>query len=217
MRAQRRYRATRRDASTRALPLLLLCVSLVPGAARAAPAPDEAPAEEPADPDAELLKRVSELYLKGRALFESSEFNAAIELWAQAYAELPLSERFTSQRSRLLLELASAHMRAYEVDGELTHVRKAEPLFVEYLATLDASDASTTATREMVAEQRARVQAILEEERRREAARAAAERDAAARLAAERERRPSEPRSASASRRPRPATGCSRRAPARPC
>ena len=125
-----RIRAARPDAPRR-VPLSLpssLCIFLslysVLNTAAAQPASDAevppAPANdsEAAEPDAgetaaqEIASRVGELYREGSARFEASDYNAAVELWTQAYALLPDDDRFLRQRSRLLLELASAHMRA---------------------------------------------------------------------------------------------------------
>lgn len=131
-------------ASRRAI-CLALCLVASPGvAASAAPPVDGAPTNEAGARDCScedqlsvdecVLARAVELNGQGQEKFEAGDYAGAIEVWEEAIILLP-----ESRRVRLAAPLAYAHARAYEVDGELDHLRAARELFTAHLDNLDAS------------------------------------------------------------------------------
>lgn len=123
-----------------------------------------APAKDP------VLDKVSKLAQEGQTRFETADFAAAIELWTQAYAELPDDPTYAKRRNVLAYQIAKACIEAYTLDPkDLVYLRKAERLFDNYLATVDPGDQRT----------REKVEGTLAELR--EKIRLADEREAAAR------------------------------------
>jgi hypothetical protein len=114
---------------------------------------------EPGDP----MPRVGELFRDGQDRFETSDFEGAIELWTEAYEELPDGPEHAPTRALLLANIAQAHVRAHAVGGGIDHLRRADALYTEYLTMIDAAD---TQTRETVEAERERIAAILAEHER---------------------------------------------------
>ncbi len=125
-------------ASTRGLATVLaLGLALSSTELRAAPA-SAAPAGE------QVLDKVSKLAQEGQTRFDTADFAAAIELWTQAYAELPDDPTYGKRRNVLAYQIAKACLEAYTLDPkQFIYLRKAERLFDNYLATVDAKDTST--------------------------------------------------------------------------
>ena len=113
--------------------------------AGAAPPADAPPTDEATDQDCDcdeqlsvdecVLARAIELNGQGQEKFEAGDYDGAIEVWEEAIILLP-----EAKRVRLAAPLANAHAKAYEVDGELAHLRKAQELFTAHLENLDASN-----------------------------------------------------------------------------
>jgi len=123
-----------------------------------------------------VLDRVSKLAQDGQTRFETADFAGAIELWTNAYAELPDDPKYSKRRNVLAYQIAKACIEAYTLDPkQLVYLRKAERLFDNYLATIDAKDKTT----------REKVEGTLTELR--EKIRLAEEREAAAEAAAREE------------------------------
>lgn len=117
-----------------------------------------------------VLDKVSKLAQDGQTRFETADFAGAIELWTNAYAELPDDPKYSKRRNVLAYQIAKACIEAYTLDPQqLVYLRKAERLFDNYLATIDAKDKTT----------REKVEGTLTELR--EQIRLAEEREAAAR------------------------------------
>jgi len=123
-----------------------------------------------------VLDKVSKLAQEGQTRFETADFAAAIELWTQAYAELPDDPRYGKRRNVLAYQIAKACIEAYTLDPkQRVYLRKAERLFDDYLATIDTKDQTT----------RTKVEGTLTELR--EQIRLAEEREAAVEAAAREE------------------------------
>lgn len=142
-------------------------------------APSASAAEPPPPPPSaseDVLSRVGELFRSGQDRFETSDFDGAIELWTRAYEELPDGPEHQAIRAMLLANLAQAHVEAHAIDGDLEHLRRADGLFVSYLAMIDPQDVQT---HETIEAERRRIAGILERAQQREqeqAARSEAER-----------------------------------------
>jgi len=80
--------------------------------------------------------RVASLINAGQALFDTADFTGAIDKWTQAYAELPDSPDILTARNLLTYQIAQAHIEAHAIDGQPTHLRKAERLLSRYIEGL---------------------------------------------------------------------------------
>lgn len=154
--------------------LALLCTRLHAPAPGFVLQPAAPPAAEGA-PEEMSIEEVGALFERGQDLFETSDFAAAIELWTRAYAGLPDDPRYAATRALLMANIAQAHVEAHAMDGEIDHLRHADRLFEQYLATIDPDDeetrASVEAERRQIAEALARHDAELEAARANEDAR----------------------------------------------
>jgi tetratricopeptide (TPR) repeat protein len=115
----------------------LLTHGVVASVAHAAP-------EQQPDDDADQPQDARDLIAAGFVQFELADYDAALELWEQAYAQLPVSTR-----GQLAVPLANAHVRAYEGDSDPEHLLKAKALFNDHLETLDTDDEELRATIEI--------------------------------------------------------------------
>lgn len=100
-----------------------------------------APAASADMSSAERLERARSLYERGRGKFETFDYVGAIELWTQAYAELPETDEFASIRAKLMFNIAAARLSAFEIDDKIAHLRQAKRLMDIYVESLgDAND-----------------------------------------------------------------------------
>jgi hypothetical protein len=97
-----------------------------------------AQAAGPARGDKKALDEASELYKQGKTKFEMAEYNAAIDLWKEAYAKLPEGEESRAIKNDLVYNISEAQVRAYEIDRDPTHLRKARVLLSDYLRNHEA-------------------------------------------------------------------------------
>jgi hypothetical protein len=95
----------------------------------ALPAVDE-PAEDPA------LARARELYEQGEARFATADYFAAIELWTQAFTMVPDTADSARIQAELIYDIATAREKAFEVSGDITHLRQAKLLMEDYVETI---------------------------------------------------------------------------------
>ncbi|MCB9706532.1 MAG: hypothetical protein H6711_32095 [Myxococcales bacterium] len=132
-------------------------VSLVLALSVAAGAPVTAHAEEP-------LTEARNLYQRGTAKFETADYAGAIELWTDAYAMVPATPETVEVKVLILYNLATAHEKAFEVDGEPSHLRQSLILLDGFEGSLEAvyDDAEAIASeRARIDERRAAVKAQL--------------------------------------------------------
>jgi hypothetical protein len=116
----------------------VLCVASMPVHA-SAPAPE--------------VERARELFDQGARKYEVADYAGAIELWTRAYERLPVREDTAKTRQLLRRNIGQAHVRAYEVDRDATHLRQARALLQGYLDNVDPAsvdDAALQADRERV-------------------------------------------------------------------
>jgi hypothetical protein len=132
------------------------------GSSEASPPPSSAPED--------VLTHVGELFRGGQDRFETKDYKGAIEQWNRAYEELPDGPEHQAIRAMLLANLAQAHVEAHAIGGDLEHLRRADGLFVSYLAMIDEADEQTHDT---IDAERRRIAGILAEaEEQQRAARA---------------------------------------------
>jgi tetratricopeptide (TPR) repeat protein len=99
---------------------LALCVSLaVPQIAWAA----EPPAEE--TPEARARRK----YNEGSALYSAADYNGAIKAFTEALAIVTAEVDSPEVRGALLLNLAKAHVNAYQIDDDVSHLRQAKEIY----------------------------------------------------------------------------------------
>ena len=91
-----------------------------------------APEDDPA------LAQAEALYREGQGKFETADYDAAIELWTEAYTGVPKEPAYMRIRVLLLYNLATAQERAYEVDQDPRHLRQAQILLSNFERSLDA-------------------------------------------------------------------------------
>lgn len=114
----------------------------VAGPAEALPSVEEDPVQAPppeveADMSStERLDRARSLYDRGRGKFETFDYIGAIELWTQAYAELPETDEFAGIRAKLMFNIAAARLSAFEIDDKIAHLRQAKRLMDIYVDSL---------------------------------------------------------------------------------
>ncbi|MBK8715081.1 MAG: hypothetical protein IPN32_10065 [Deltaproteobacteria bacterium] len=141
----------------------VVALALPPGvhaAARRGPAePAETLAPEPAaevtpepavadaaDPAVELSRAH---FRRGLAAYEAGDYGEAVTHWTQAHALMATEPELNAARHVLELDLGQAHVRAFERDGDRTHLATARPLLEGFVAWVDRPQhALTTAERD---------------------------------------------------------------------
>ncbi len=125
------------------------------------------------DPEAEAtpaqdenLAKAQELYAEGQTKYETGDYEEAVALWKQAYAQLPNNQDSQRIRHALVYNIASAELKSYQVSQDVTRLRKARVLLQDYLAGHrklygDAEDAK--ADRAEVEARLAEIEKMLEE------------------------------------------------------
>lgn len=103
------------------------------------------------------LDDAKQLFARGQTCYETADYGCAIDLWTMAYDEV--SQAATDDphaRALLLYNLAQAHRRAYEVDRDIEHLRRARALLLTYLELLEVVTQSPDArAREQLETERA--------------------------------------------------------------
>ncbi len=115
--------------------------------------PSPALAAPEADPEAEARA----LHDDGQARFDTADYAGAIESWTRAYAALPDRPESAAMRPYILYNIATARERAYDVYGDVAHLKQARFLLLEFDSAIDRiydDPAEAAAERERV---RARV------------------------------------------------------------
>lgn len=115
---------------------------------------------EVAEPDENPLVKATGLYREATRRSQASDYNGAIKLWTEAYTVLPVTPENAPRRSRIIFSLAVEHVKAYNANKDLEHLRQSERLYNEYLEQLDPGD---TATRSEIEDELERIQGIQQE------------------------------------------------------
>ncbi|HWB81679.1 MAG TPA: hypothetical protein VG755_42245, partial [Nannocystaceae bacterium] len=97
-----------------------------------------APAEESEAPQENPALGLSRAHFKaGLAAYEREDYADAIGHWEQAHALMQSVPELIGPRHIMQLDLAQAHMRAYDRDGRREHLDSARGLLESYIAWLD--------------------------------------------------------------------------------
>jgi tetratricopeptide (TPR) repeat protein len=83
----------------------------------------------------EPLERAKELYNEGSSLYSAADYNGAIERFTDAL-KIVTSEGSADEyviRGALLLNIAQAHIHAYEVDADVGHLRAAKSIYQRFV------------------------------------------------------------------------------------
>jgi tetratricopeptide (TPR) repeat protein len=116
---------------------LALSSSLALSSPAAAAGASFGPESEPSDEDA-LYSEAEALYQKGKGEFETADYAAAIETWTKAYTMLPSTHESARVKVLLLYDIATARELAFDVDGEVAHLRQAKILLENFDANIPA-------------------------------------------------------------------------------
>lgn len=119
--------------------------SLAPATATAAPANDE---------DAALAEARA-MFERGRAKYDTFDYEGAIDLWQQAMQKVPESQ--AGVRNAMVYNIALAQEKAYEVDKDVAHLRQAVLLLQSWVASYKAMFKKTPETEAEAAKAEARI------------------------------------------------------------
>jgi hypothetical protein len=112
---------------------LSLLVSFVPMRAEARGAFAHSSANGPADDDS-ARERAKQLYVEGSALYSASDYAGAIEKFTEALKAVTLaSDLDPAVRGALIYNLGKAHVKAYAIDEDASHLRMARDLFERHI------------------------------------------------------------------------------------
>jgi hypothetical protein len=109
----------------------LLTTSLCLALSASLALPDIAFAAPPASDDSAMAQT---LYQEGEALFKTADYDGALEKWRAAYGLLPATADTQAIRNSLAFNIAEAERRAYAIDQDVAHLRKAKILLEDYIA-----------------------------------------------------------------------------------
>ena len=98
------------------------------------------------------MARVASLINDGQVLFDTADFIGAIDRWTRAYAALPDAPDILTARNLLTYQIAQAHIEAHAIDGQPTHLRKAERLLSRYIEGLAPEEAKARLSAEELRE-----------------------------------------------------------------
>lgn len=73
-----------------------------------------------------------ELFQEGKNLYETADYDGAIEKWTKAYGLVEDTAQNAEIKTALLYNIAGAHSEAYEIDGDITHLNKAKVLLQRF-------------------------------------------------------------------------------------
>lgn len=115
---------------------------------------DDGPAES------DDLARAQELYKKGTRSYELADYGAALELWKEAYQILPDVEGSGAIRHALVYNMADAETKQFEIDQDVSRLRKARMLLQEYIESHEEIYGTTEEAKKDKANAEARLVAL---------------------------------------------------------
>ncbi len=134
----RRHDTSRRGVPLRIAPRLTgMAAVLALAAPVVVPAtPARAAVEDPASEDP--IVQAQTLYQEGTTLYSAAEYTKAVEKWTEALDIITKSAMDSDQaytiRGALLLNIAKARVNAYEVDRDVSNLRKGRAIYQRYVA-----------------------------------------------------------------------------------
>lgn len=104
----------------------------------AAPASEDAPAEDlPTAQTEAKAGSIEDLYYKGAAQYSAADYANAIESFTAALEVAGREGTEPEIRGALLFNLARSHARAYDVDDEVSHLRRAMDIYRRFLEEVE--------------------------------------------------------------------------------
>jgi tetratricopeptide (TPR) repeat protein len=100
-------------------------------AAPLAVVPLEVHAAGPSPNNDASLEEARELYSKGKAAYETFQYEAAIDLWTEALAKLPPDR--AGIRNRMVYNIATAQEKQYDLDKDISRLRNAAMLLERWI------------------------------------------------------------------------------------
>jgi tetratricopeptide (TPR) repeat protein len=116
--------------------------------------------------DSPELAQAKALYARGKTAFDTTRYDDAIEDWTQAYATLSDTPENAPIKAALIYNLATAHERAFGIDHDPTHLRRAVVLMQSYAESIPAlygDGADAHSELEKIEERLEQMQAKLEQ------------------------------------------------------
>jgi len=139
---------------------VLSLVLATPTVVVAQPPSEDSAKKQGASSRDEVVEEAARLHREGKARFETLDYEGAIELWTQAYAKLPPTDENREIRNELAYNIATAQEKAYEVDGDVTHLRRAKGLLEHYLEEFKHINKPTEAARAEAADVEQRIASL---------------------------------------------------------
>jgi len=112
--------------------VLASALATAPFVARAAPAASPAGGDEASE-----VERARELFYQGSARYSAADYTAAIDRFTEALEIVTRINAEPKVRGALLLNLAKAHVRAYDVDEDVRHLRAAREILRRFQREAD--------------------------------------------------------------------------------
>jgi hypothetical protein len=106
----------------------------------------------------EALAQAKALYEAGLIRYQVADFEAAIELWLAAYEKVPDEVGAGTIKAEIVYNVATAQERWYDVDQDITHLRKAKRSLEGFVAVIPAIYAEAS-----IAEEREKADARIAE------------------------------------------------------
>ena len=99
--------------------------------AETADAAESAPSDDP-------LEQAQALYERGRAAFETADYDGAITAWTDAYSSVPDTPDAARIKALLIYNIATAREKLYSVTNDPKHLRQAKSLLEEFEKSIPA-------------------------------------------------------------------------------
>jgi tetratricopeptide (TPR) repeat protein len=125
----------------------VVSLGLAVGLCLPAPAVLAAPVDPRVEPETEEdddRTQARELYDRGKARFDTTDYLEAIELWTEAYSMLRDTPENAAAKAAIIYNLATAREKAYEIEKDVKHLRRAVVLMEQYAASIPALYADET-------------------------------------------------------------------------
>ncbi len=139
---------------------MMLALPSLPGSAIAATPVDAAGSSDEVQSDDPALERARELYELGHACFETFDYEGAVQMWTEAYAEVPPQADWI--RNRIVYNIATAQQQAYDVDRDIGHLRQAVLLLEQYATDYERLHEDGPETRAELDKAHARIDELSE-------------------------------------------------------
>src|SRR5262245_12089400 len=110
--------------------------SLVPAGRVRASEPATEPPTATAPTSDPAIDHARALYKEGEARFATADYLKAIELWTEAFTSVPDTSDAAYIKGVLIYNLATAHEKAFEITGDISHLRQAKVLMESYGASI---------------------------------------------------------------------------------